>query len=116
MKFKNGIIHIKSSLNNTIFTVTNLNGNTIIWSSSGNFGFIGLIKNTIYANQIMSYDIFKKIYENNIKKIGILTKGTGIGRDIILQFIHINYIFIKFVCDITPILHNGCKYPKIKRI
>ena len=111
-----GQVHINSSFNNTIVTFTDMAGNVISWSSSGKLGFKGSKKSTPYASQQSLEDAAKVAKENGIRSVEVYAKGPGNGREAAirsLQNVEINVTLIK---DVTPIAHNGCRPPKIRRV
>lgn len=113
---KKGIIHIKSTFNNTIITVTNLVGDTIFCSSTGRAGFKGTRKGGSFAAQRIAQQIAKDIKDIKIKIIKILVKGQGPGRDSAIRTFRLARIKMKLIEDVTPIPHNGCRQPKKRRV
>jgi len=114
-KIFNGIIHIQSTFNNTIITITDLNGDTIIWTSSGSLGFKGTRKGTPYAAQIAIERALFLAKGFSLKRIGIVVKGEGSGRETVLRSIEKAGLEITEIKDITPIPYNGCRPPKRRR-
>nr|YP_009396865.1 ribosomal protein S11 [Ophidocladus simpliciusculus]ARW66051.1 ribosomal protein S11 [Ophidocladus simpliciusculus] len=112
----NGITHIQSTFNNTIITITNLQGETIAWSSSGANGFKGAKKSTPFAAQIAAEKAAKTAIEHGIKQTEIMIKGPGAGRETAIRAIQATGIDITLIKDITPVPHNGCRPPKKRRI
>lgn len=110
------IIHIHASLNNTLMTVTDLQGNAIAWSSAGQCGFKGPKKSTPYAATMLTKKIAEKIKEFGVKDAHVVLHGIGSGREAALRAIHGNAISILSIKDMTPIPHNGCRRPKERRI
>jgi len=111
-----GEAHIKSTYNNIIITLTNKKGDVIAWSSAGKMGFKGSKKNTPYAAQITAEDVAEKGLNAGIKKLEVIVKGPGAGRDAAIRAL-VNKNFILLVIkDITPIPHNGCRPNKKRRI
>ncbi|MGX7592763.1 30S ribosomal protein S11 [Candidatus Karelsulcia muelleri] len=109
-----GNVHIHSTFNNMIITLSNLKGDVLAWSSAGQKGFKGAKKNTPYAASKTAQDIVEKGHQMGIKQINILVQGPGAGREAALRTLsNINVIRIT---DITPIPHNGCRPPKKRRI
>ncbi|MGX7592217.1 30S ribosomal protein S11 [Candidatus Karelsulcia muelleri] len=107
-------VHINSTFNNIIITLSNLKGDVLAWSSAGQKGFKGAKKNTPYAASQTAQDIVEKGKKMGIKKINIIVKGPGAGREAAIRTLsNLNVIIIK---DITPIPHNGCRPPKKRRI
>ena len=116
-KFFKGIVHIHSTSNNTIITVTNMRGDTISWASAGSLGFKGARKNTAFAAQIASEKAaINAAHSFGIKRVQILLKGKGSGRQTAIRAIAKAGLGISFIRDITPIPHNGCRPPKRRRI
>lgn len=111
-----GIVHIQSSYNNTIVTVTDLNGNSIAWASAGSAGFKGTRKGTAFAAQIASEKALKKALTYGLKKVEILVKGPGSGRETAIRALQTTGVKIKSIKDITAIPYNGCRPPKRRRI
>ena len=111
-----GIVHIQSSYNNTIVTVTDLNGNSIAWASAGSAGFKGTRKGTAFAAQIASEKALKKALTYGLKKVEILVKGPGSGRETAIRALQTTGVKIKSIKDITAIPYNGCRTPKRRRI
>ncbi|MGX7590930.1 30S ribosomal protein S11 [Candidatus Karelsulcia muelleri] len=107
-------IHINSTFNNIIITLSNVKGDVLAWSSAGQKGFKGAKKNTPYAARKTAEDIVEKGKKMGIKKINIIVKGLGVGSEAAIRTLsNLNVIRIK---DITPIPHNGCRPPKKRRI
>ena len=117
--FKNikiGIANIYTTFNNTIITITDTNGNSIVWSSCGSKGFRGSKKNTPFAAQIAAESVCKKAIEFGINSIEIKIKGPGSGRDAALRAIVNSGMKPIVIKDITNIPHNGCRAPKRRRV
>ncbi|MDH3004443.1 MAG: 30S ribosomal protein S11 [Candidatus Shikimatogenerans sp. JK-2022] len=111
-----GDIYINSTFNNIIITLTDKNGNVLGWSSSGKMKFKGSKKNTPYAGQITAQNISEKCLFYGIKKVDIIIKGPGVGRDSAIRTISNNGITVLSIKDKTPLPHNGCRPPKKRRI
>ena len=112
----NGIAHIVSSFNNTIITITDESGNTLVWSSAGLKGFKGSRKSTPFAAQIAAEDVGNKAKEYGIKTLKVEVSGPGSGRESALRSLQsIGYI-ITSIKDVTPIPHNGCRPRKRRRV
>jgi small subunit ribosomal protein S11 len=112
-----GIIHIHATFNNTIVTVTELNGDTISWASAGSSGFKGARKGTPFAAQMASEKATLKALETTgLKKVDILVKGQGPGRETAIRALQTTGISILSIKDITPVPYNGCRPPKRRRI
>ena len=112
----NGITHIKSTFNNTIITITDLQGETIAWSSSGANGFKGAKKSTPFAAQTSADKAAKIAIDSGMKQTEILVNGPGAGRETAIRAIQAAGIEITLIKDITPVPHNGCRPPKKRRI
>ncbi len=111
-----GIAYINSSFNNTIITITDLNGNTVSWSSSGNKGFKGSRKSTPFAAQLAAEEAGKKAMEHGMKHVEVVIKGPGAGRESAIRALGSSGLNITIIKDITPIPHNGCRPPKKRRV
>lgn len=111
-----GIVHIQSSFNNTIVTVTDLAGNTVAWSSGGTKGFKGSRKGTPFAAQLAAEDAIRKAMEHGIKQVSVVVKGPGSGRDSALRILQKTGVRVTSIRDVTPIPHNGCRPPKKRRV
>jgi small subunit ribosomal protein S11 len=112
----NGIVHIKSSFNNTIVTIADTNGNSVSWSSSGSMGFRGSKKSTPYAAQIATDTAGKKAYELGLRKLDVMMKGPGSGRESALRALQNIGFSISNIKDVTPLPHNGCRPKKKRRV
>ncbi|MBC8247361.1 MAG: 30S ribosomal protein S11 [Deltaproteobacteria bacterium] len=111
-----GVVHIQSTFNNTIITITDSAGNVIAWSSAGVQGFKGSRKSTPFAAQVAAENAAKKAMEHGMKNVEVYVKGPGSGREAALrslQAVGFNVLMIK---DVTPIPHNGCRPPKRRRV
>ena len=113
---QNGIVHIKSSFNNTIVTISDLSGNAVSWSSSGSMGFRGSKKSTPYAAQIATDAAGKKAYDVGLRKLDVLMKGPGSGRESALRALQNIGFIINNIKDVTPLPHNGCRPKKKRRV
>ena len=111
-----GVAHIKATFNNVIVTLTDLAGNTISWASSGKMGFKGSKKNTPFAAQVTAESAAKTAMELGLKKIEVLIKGVGSGRDAAVRSLNTTGLEILSIKDITPLPHNGCRPPKRRRV
>ena len=111
-----GQVHISSSFNNIIITITDLGGNTISWSAAGKMGFRGSKKNTPYAAQVAATDCAKKAYDMGLRKVEVFVKGTGAGREAAIRAVNAAGIEVTLIRDITPLPHNGCRPPKRRRV
>jgi len=112
----NGVAHIKASFNNVIVTLTDLYGNTISWASSGKMGFKGSKKNTPFAAQVTAESAAKEAYDLGLRKVEVLIKGVGSGRDAAIRSLNTTGLEIISIKDITPLPHNGCRPPKRRRV
>jgi len=111
-----GIVNIKSTFNNTIVTICDLNGNTIACASSGSAGFKGARKGTPFAAQAASEKAALEAISLGLKKVEVFVKGQGSGREAAVKAIKGVGLFISAIKDITPISHNGCRPPKRRRV
>ena len=112
----NGIVHIKSTFNNTIITITDIKGETISWSSSGASGFKGAKKSTPFAAQIAAEKAAKKAIDQGMKQVEVLINGPGSGRETAIRALEATGIVVTLIKDITPVPHNGCRPPKKRRV
>ena len=112
----NAIAHVNSSFNNTLVTITDHQGNTIAWSSSGSMGFKGSRKSTPYAAQLAAEDAGKKASEHGVKTVDIEVQGPGSGRESALRALQIVGFQVNSIRDVTPIPHNGCRPKKRRRV
>ena len=108
----NGVVHVNSSFNNTMVTITDVQGNTISWSSSGLMGFKGSRKASPYAAQLAAEDAGKKASEHGLKNVDVEVSGPGSGRESALRALQSIGFTITSIRDVTPIPHNGCRPPK----
>lgn len=111
-----GKAYIQATYNNTIVTVTDLVGNTIAWSSAGQVGFKGPKKATPYAASIIVKNVVEKIKNVDMRSVNIFVKGVGAGRESAIRAFNANNINVLSIKDITPIPHNGCRPPKVRRV
>ena len=111
-----GVAHIQATFNNTIVTVTDLNGEVIAWSSAGSKGFKGSRKSTPYAAQMAGEDVAKKAMDCGMRTISILVKGPGAGRESAVRALANAGLKVNLLRDITPVPHNGCRPPKRRRV
>ncbi|MCD6585511.1 MAG: 30S ribosomal protein S11 [Desulfobacteraceae bacterium] len=112
----NGVVHIQSTFNNTIVTITDPNGNVISWSTSGMNGFKGSRKSTPFAAQLASQDAAKKAMEHGLRNVEVYVKGPGPGRESALKSLQATGLTVTMIKDVTPIPHNGCKPKKRRRV
>jgi small subunit ribosomal protein S11 len=111
-----GVAHVNSSFNNTMITVTDAQGNTISWSSSGLMGFKGSRKSTPYAAQMAAEDAGRKASEHGVKMLEVEVSGPGSGRESALRALQSAGFIITSIRDVTPIAHNGCRPRKRRRV
>lgn len=114
--FIKGFVFVQSTFNNTIVTITNLNGDTISWSSAGSNGFKGARKSTPFAAQTAAADAAFKAVSQGLKNVEILIKGTGSGKETLTRAIKDAGLEVIAIEDITPIAHNGCRAKKRRRV
>ena len=112
----NGIVHIKSTFNNTIITITNLSGGTIAWASAGNAGFKGSRKSTPFAAQTAAEKAAVDAFNLGMRNVKILIKGQGSGRETAIRAIESTGFEILAIEDVTTVPHNGCRPPKRRRV
>ncbi len=113
---RDGIAHVKSTFNNTIVTITDMNGNTIAWSNAGVVGFKGSRKSTPFAAQLAGRDAAEKAMEHGVRNVVVYVKGPGAGREAAIRALHAAGLTITAIKDVTPIPHNGCRPPKRRRV
>jgi len=111
-----GITHIQSTFNNTIITITDLQGETIAWCSSGASGFKGAKKSTPFAAQTAAEKAAKQAIEQGMKQTEVMVNGPGAGRETAIRVLQATGINITLIKDITPVPHNGCRPPKKRRV
>ena len=111
-----GAVHIQSTFNNTIITITDAKGNAISWASAGELGFKGSRKSTPFAAQTASETAAKLAMEHGIKKVEVFVKGPGSGRESAIRALETVGLQITLIKDVTPIPHNGCRPPKRRRV
>jgi small subunit ribosomal protein S11 len=111
-----GQVHIKSSFNNIIISITNNNGQVISWASAGKMGFRGSKKNTPYAAQMAAADCAKVAHEAGMRKCEVFVKGPGAGRESAIRTVQNSGIEVTIIRDVTPMPHNGCRPPKRRRV
>ena len=111
----NGVAHIQSTFNNTIVSITDVDGNVISWASSGAVGFKGSRKNTPFAAQLAAERAAKAAQEHGVRRVDVEVKGPGSGRDTAVRSLQNSGIEVTTIKDVTPIPHNGCRPPKRRR-
>ena len=112
----NGIVHINSTFNNTIVTITDNDGNVISASSAGRHGFKGSKKSTPYAAQMAAQGALKDAMDQGLKTAEVRVKGPGVGREAALRALQVEGFTVSIIRDVTPIPHNGCRPPKRRRV
>jgi small subunit ribosomal protein S11 len=112
----NGVVHIQSTFNNTIVTITDAGGNVVAWSSAGVQGFKGSRKSTPFAAQLAAEDAARKAKEHGMKTVEVYVKGPGPGRESALRALQATGFNVVMIKDVTPIPHNGCRPPKRRRV
>jgi small subunit ribosomal protein S11 len=108
--------HVQSTFNNTIITITDHQGNTILWGSPGTLGFRGSKKSTPYAAQMAAQKVAEQAKQLGIKELDVLIKGPGPGREAAIRAFQTVGLKIRSIADVTPIPHNGCRPPKRRRV
>ena len=111
-----GVVHINATFNNTMITVTDQQGNTIAWGSSGSLGFKGSRKSTPYAAQVAAEKVASKAVEHGMKNVDVELLGPGSGRESALRAFQSAGLVVGSIKDVTPIPHNGCRPPKRRRV
>ncbi len=111
-----GIAHIQASFNNTIITITDKEGNVLVWSTPGIVGYGGSKKSTPFAAQMAAADAAKKAKEIGIKEVEVFVKGPGFGRESAIRALQATGLIITSIKDVTPIPHNGCRAKKKRRV
>jgi small subunit ribosomal protein S11 len=111
-----GVAHIHATFNNTIVTITDVNGNTISWASGGSVGFKGTKKGTPFAAQVAAERAARAAMEHGMRKVDVLVKGPGPGRETAIRSLQAAGLEIQTIKDVTPVPHNGCRPPKRRRV
>ena len=111
-----GVAHIKSTFNNTLVTISDLNGNVISWASAGEMGFRGSRKSTPFAAQMAAETATKAAMEHGMKTVDVFVKGPGAGREAAIRALQATGLEVNSIKDVTPIPHNGCRPPKRRRV
>ncbi len=111
-----GVAHIQASFNNTLVTITDMNGNVIVWSSAGSLGFKGSRKSTPFAAQRAAEVVAKKAMEQGMKQVDVYVKGPGSGRESAIRSLQTTGLKVNLIKDVTPVPHNGCRPPKKRRV
>lgn len=111
-----GIVHIQSTFNNTLVTISDTQGAVISWASAGAVGFKGTRKGTPFAAQICSENAARKAMEHGLRKVDVYVKGPGAGRETAIRSLQGVGLDVMMIKDVTPIPHNGCRAPKRRRV
>lgn len=111
-----GAAHIRSSFNNTLVTITDLQGNAISWSSAGSLGFRGSKKSTPFASQMAAETAARAAMEHGLRTVEVYVKGPGSGREAAIRALQTAGLEVNMIKDVTPIPHNGCRPPRRRRV
>ncbi|OGX34922.1 MAG: 30S ribosomal protein S11 [Omnitrophica WOR_2 bacterium RIFCSPHIGHO2_02_FULL_52_10] len=111
-----GVAHIKATFNNTVITITDPQGNVIVWSTPGVVGFSGSKKSTPFAAQVASSDAARRAKDFGLKSVEVLVKGPGSGRESAIRALQANGLTVTSIRDVTPLPHNGCRPRKKRRV
>ena len=111
-----GRAYIQATYNNTLVTITDLQGNVIVWASAGRLGFRGPKKATPYAASVIVRDVAERAKNIGLRAVDVFVKGVGSGREAAIRALGANNITVMSIKDITPIPHNGCRPPKVRRV
>lgn len=111
-----GVVHVRSTFNNTVVTITDVNGNAISWSSAGVRGFKGSRKSTPFAAQLAADDAAKKAMDHGMTTVSVQVSGPGAGRESALRALQSAGLRVTSIKDVTPVPHNGCRPPKRRRV
>lgn len=111
-----GVAHIKATFNNTVITITDTQGNVIVWSTPGVVGFNGSKKSTPFAAQVASSDAARRAKELGLKSVDVFVKGPGSGRESAIRALQANGLMVTSIKDVTPLPHNGCRPRKKRRV
>ena len=111
-----GVAHIKATFNNTMVTITDVNGETISWASAGQVGFKGSRKSTPFAAQLAAEAAARRAMEHGMKKVDVFVKGPGSGRETAIRSLQATGLEVGSISDVTPLAHNGCRPPKRRRV
>src|SRR6185295_12647696 len=112
----NGVAHVQASFNNTIVTITDMDGNVITWASAGKVGFKGSRKSTPFAAQVAAEATAREALNSGMKRVEVWVKGPGAGREAAIRSLQAAGLEISAIKDVTPIPHNGCRPPKRRRV
>ena len=113
---QSGVAHVQASFNNTIVTITDISGNTVVWASSGNQRFKGSRKSTPFAAQRAGEAAARKAMESGMRQVDVYVNGPGSGRESAIRSLQAAGLRINMIRDVTPIPHNGCRPPKRRRV
>jgi len=118
VRFSGGLAkaYVQSSFNNTIITITDEKGNTVVWASAGNCGFKGTKKGTPFAAQMTASNVARRAIDSGVKQVSVLVKGPGPGRETAIRGLQAAGLMITSIRDITPVPHDGCRPPKPRRV
>ena len=111
-----GVAHIQSTFNNTLVTISDMQGNTVAWGSAGGMGFKGSRKSTPFAAQVAAEAVARKAMEQGMRSVEVYVKGPGAGREAAIRSLQAAGLDINLIKDCTPIPHNGCRPPKRRRV
>ena len=111
-----GVVHIKATFNNTVITITDVQGNVIVWSTPGVVGFSGSKKSTPFAAQVASSDAARRAKDLGLKSVEVLVNGPGSGRESAIRALQANGLTVTSIKDVTPLPHNGCRPRKKRRV
>jgi len=111
-----GVVHIQSTFNNTIITITDMCGNTVAWATAGSRGFKGSRKSTPFAAQLAAEEAARRAMEHGMRSVTVVVKGPGAGRESALRALAQAGLRVTMIRDVTPIPHNGCRPPKRRRV
>lgn len=111
-----GVVHIQSTFNNTIVTITDQRGEALSWASAGSVGFKGTKKGTPFAAQMAAENAARKASEHGLKRVDVMVKGPGSGRETAVRALATVGLEVTLIKDVTPIPHNGCRPPKRRRV
>jgi small subunit ribosomal protein S11 len=111
-----GMAHIHATFNNTIITITDMDGNTIAWASGGTVGYKGSRKSTPYAARLAAESAARNSMDHGMREVEVLVKGPGPGREAAIRALQASGLRIRAIADVTPVPHNGCRPPKKRRV
>jgi small subunit ribosomal protein S11 len=111
-----GQAHVHATFNNTIVTITDMEGNTIAWASGGTVGYKGSRKSTPYAARLAAENAARTSMDNGMREVEVLVKGPGPGREAAIRALQASGLRVRAIADVTPVPHNGCRPPKKRRV